>query len=309
LMRAYKKTVLTDAYNGNEYVEKGDFHGLLLNIFWFNKLWQVFSAIDTGADRRIDIREFISGMANLGLHLSEGEASQEFSRIDGNSGGQVLFVEFCAYIRKRVNPDHDPAFDADIVSGEKCGKVMRKHAGHKATATHFISKKCFKDFDDLEKVIKKTVADRKKLRKLWNTIDYNGNGIVSLAEIDKLVVEQYPLLNHKPALMRAYKRTIQSGDGDDWVEKKEFKSLLGNLFYFNKIFWIFDQVDNDRDRRLTYQEFKTCLAVSNCKMPEHQARQEFHTIDRNSGGIILFDEFCRWFTSKQCPESMQEFVD
>lgn len=309
LMRAYKKTVLTDGYNGNEYVEQRDFHGLLLNIFWFNKLWQVFSAIDTGADRRVDVREFISGMAQLGLHLSDQEAQQEFAKIDGNSGGQVLFVEFCAYIRKRVNPDHDPAFDADIVSGEKCGKVMRKHAGHKATATHYISKKCFKDFDDLEAIIKKTVTDRKKLRKLWNTIDYNGNGIVSLAEIDKLVVEQYPILNHKPALMRAYKRTIQSGDGDDWVEKKEFRALLANLFYFNKIFWIFDQVDNDRDRRLTYQEFKTCLTVTNCKMPEHQARQEFHTIDRNSGGIILFDEFCRWFTHKQCPEALQEFVD
>jgi hypothetical protein len=39
-------------------------------------------------------------------------------------------------------------------------------------------------------------------------------------EIDKLIVEQYPLLNHKPALMRAYKRTVSKeggGDGDDWV--------------------------------------------------------------------------------------------
>jgi len=42
------------------------------------------------------------------------------------------------------------------------------------------------------------------------------------------VVEKYPLLNHKPALMRAYKTTINSSDsnGDDWVQRKEFKMLL-----------------------------------------------------------------------------------
>jgi hypothetical protein len=60
------------------------------------------------------------------------------------------------------------------------------------------------------------------------------------------VVERFPLLNNKPALMRAYKRTISKeggGDGDDWVEKKEFKQLLINLFYFNRLWKAFDGVD------------------------------------------------------------------
>merc|ERR1712224_573470 len=115
-----------------------------------------------------------------------------------------------------------------IVSGEHCGKVMRKHGGNKATTSHFVSKKAFADFDKLEQAIKATIASKKKLRELWKRIDFNGNNIVSLAEIDKLVVEAYPLLNHKPALMRAYKLTISKkggGDGDDWVQRKEFKAL------------------------------------------------------------------------------------
>merc|ERR1712050_683659 len=125
------------------------------------------------------------------------------------------------------------------------------------------------DFDELEKKIKALMRDHGHLLKIWNRLDFNGNNIVSLAEIDKLVVENYPLLNHKPALMRAYKKTIHSGDGDDWVEKKEFKSLLGNLFYFNKIYWIFDQVDGD-DRRLTFQEFKKCLTLCGEKVTTSQ---------------------------------------
>merc|ERR1712070_573185 len=221
-------------------VEKKEFHALLLNIFWFNKLWRIFDQID-GDDRRMDANEFYRGLGQLGLSMSQQEAMQEFRKIDTNGGGQVLFVEFCAYIRHRVNPDDNPAFDADISSGEKCSTHMRKAAGHKATHTHFVKQKTFKDFDDLEKEIKGIIADNGKLRELWQRLDFNGNNIVSLAEIDKLAVEKYPVLNHKPALMRAYKATIKAGNGDDWVQKKEFKSLLGNLFYFNKIFWLFDE--------------------------------------------------------------------
>jgi len=310
-MRAYKKTILKDG-DGDDWVEKREFHALLLNIFWFNKIWGVFEQM-TGcaqnADRRMDVDEFYAGMAQLGLHLtSKQEAQAEFAKIDTNSGGQVLFVEFCAYIRKRVNPDDNPNFDADIVSGEHCGKVLRKHGGHKATNSHFVCKKCFKDFDELEKVIKAIVRDKKKLKELWNRLDFNGNNIVSLAEIDKLAVEAYPLLNHKPALMRAYKKTIKEGNGDDWVQKKEFKSLLANLFYFNKIFWVFDQVDNDHDRRLDFHEFKQCLSLCGTPMHEAQARQEFQKVDRNGGGIILFDEFCLYFASKECPEAFRDLL-
>lgn len=81
---------------------------------------------------------------------------------------------------------------------------------------------------------------------LWSRLDFNGNGKSTLAEINKFVVEKYPLLNNAPALMRAYKRTLSregGGDGDDWVEKHEFANLLKNLILFNRLFAAFDAVD------------------------------------------------------------------
>jgi len=307
LMRAYKKTILKDG-DGDSWVEKPEFHALLLNLFWFTKLWGIFDVIDTGDDRRIDAGEFQRGLSSLGLNMSQQEAMQEFQKIDTNHGGQVLFVEFCSYVRHRVNPDASADFDADIVSGEHCGRNIRKHHGHRGTHEHFVTKKCFKDFDDLEKKIKAIMGDHKQLHKLWRCLDFNGNNIVSLAEIDKMVVENYSLLNHKPALMRAYKKTIKDGNGDDWVQKKEFKMLLGNLFYFNKIYWIFDQADGD-DRRLTFQEFQKCLTICGTKMGEAEAKREFARVDKNGGGIILFDEFCAYIVSKHCPECMSDLVD
>jgi len=304
LMRAYKKTILKDG-DGDDWVEKKEFHALLLNIFWFNKLWQVFDAVDTGDDRRIDVQEFCRGMSILGLNMSQEEAYNEFNQIDTNNGGQVLFVEFCAYIRKRVNPDAKPNLDADIISGENCGKTIRKSHGNKATHTHAVMPKCGAVFDELEAKIKALMQDHTQLRSLWTRIDFNGNNIVSLAEIDKLAVEAYPLLNHKPALMRAYKATIhgKNANDDDWVNKKEFKALLGNLFYFNKIFWMFDQVDGDHDRRMNYKEFKHFLVLLGERMRDDEVRSQFQMVDRNGGGIILFDEFCQYVASKKCPEA------
>jgi Ca2+-binding EF-hand superfamily protein len=307
LMRAYKKTILKDG-DGDDWVEKKEFHALLLNIFWFNRLWQVFDAMD-GDDRRMDVQEFTSGMGRVGLNLSPQEAQAEFQKIDSNSGGQVLFVEFCAYVRKRVCPDCKPNFDKDIISGEKAGVHMRHSMGHKATHTHTVQKKSLAKFDQLEQQFKKICKDKHKLKDIWSRLDFNGNNIVSLAEIDKMAVEAYPLLNHKPALMRAYKATIKAGNGDDWVQKKEFKMLLGNLIYFNKIFWLFDQSDSDKDRRLTEKEFGWCMNCLGEKMSAQQISQEFRQVDRNGGGIILFDEFCKYVTAKKCPESMTEFTD
>merc|ERR1719235_1760310 len=182
---------------------------------------------------------------------------------------------------------------------------MRKSMGNKATHTHTVTQKSCQKFDQLEQQFKAMCKDpsQKKLKETWNRLDFNGNGIVSLAEIDKMCVEAFPLLNHKPALMRAYKATIKTGNDDDWVQKKEFKTLLANLFYFNKIYWVFDQADGD-DRRLTFDEFKKCLTLCGSSMAEADAKREFQSVDKNGGGIVLFDEFCAWFTSKKCPQAM-----
>jgi len=309
LMRAYEKTVKLDGDAKDDFVEKEEFHSLLLNMFWFGHIHQVFDDIDTNNDDKIDIHEFTAGMSKLGLALSPQDAEAEFAQIDQDHGGSCLFVEFCAYVRRRISPDHNPAFDADIISGEKAGETVRKKHGDQGTHGHFVNKKSLADFDTLEKKMKDMMTDQALLKKLWSRLDFNGNKIVSLAEVDKMVNDQYPLLNHKPALMRAFQSTLRQGDGDEWVEKHEFKILLGNLFYFNKLFWLFDQVDEDKDRRMDFKEFKWCMSVCGVKLSETKAQAEFKKVDVNGGGIILFDEFCRYFADKTAPEAMTHFVD
>merc|ERR1712216_280118 len=340
-MRAYKKTCLKDG-DGDDWVEKKEFHALLLNIFWFNKLWKIFEGMD-GDDRRMNFQEFYSGMPKLYLNLSQDEAFKEFRKIDKNGGGQVLFVEFCAYIRMRVTPESHPYLDADIYSGTHCGQnirqhpqhhhsqsrelnfaamsqekpshqTLRKNLGHSATHTHMLSPKSLNQFQKVEDSFRTMCKDPQhtKLRELWHKVDFNGNNILSLAEIDKLAVEAYPILNHKPALMRAYKATIIAGNGDDWVQKKEFKQLLANLIYFNKLFWLFDAADTSDtrygDRRITLGEFGWMMSNLGETMHPQDLKQEFSKVDRNGGGFILFDEFCVYVSQRKCPEAMTGFL-
>ena len=177
-------------------------------------------------------------------------------------------------------------------------------------------KKYNKKFRDLEKEVMEMAKDPYRLNEFWEILDVNGNGKVSLAEIDKLMVYSYPKLNNKKALMRAYKQTclMDGGDGDAWVEPEELPMLLVNLFYFNKLYAAFIDIDRDFDRRLDKKEFYLGAKKLGLKLKRREAEKEFAKMDANGGGVVLFDEFCVWYTKKINPEreiatSTSQFVE
>jgi Ca2+-binding EF-hand superfamily protein len=91
-----------------------------------------------------------------------------------------------------------------------------------------------------------SVPTNEECHALWTRMD-NGNGILSLAELDKGVIELWPNLNHKPAIMRAYKAADRNGDG--FIKKNEFCFFLKFIHYYNDLWKLFDQLDESGDRR------------------------------------------------------------
>ena len=160
--------------------------------------------------------------------------------------------------------------------------------------------KLLKDLDALEAKIQALTQDADGLKAMWRQLDYNGNGLVSLAEIDKLVGEKYPLLNKKPALMRAYKHATGKPETSSTdcalVEFPQLPALLKGLFYYNRVYHVFDKIDTDDDRRIDLAEFKAGFAVLGLDK-KHKPDAVFKEIDTNAGGIILFDEFCAWYAT------------
>jgi Ca2+-binding EF-hand superfamily protein len=126
----------------------------------------------------------------------------------------------------------------------------------------------------------------------FRRMDYNGNGTLSLAEIDKAVVEVWPQFNHKRALMRAYKAADRNRDG--FVERREFRLLLNYIMFFNRLWDEFDAIDTDHDHRLNLQEFQAGCGKVGLELSAVEAEEAFASMDDNGGGYVLFDEFCSW---------------
>lgn len=142
---------------------------------------------------------------------------------------------------------------------------------------------------------------------MFDTFDPNGNGILSLAEVDKAIRDVLAIdeiFDAKPAIMRAFQAAKACGKGrpdvgDDYIEKLEFKRfLLGLRMYFE--YWVaFKRIDADDDRRISFEEFSAAEETMKKWISSlGDLQEEFDTIDENDGGMILFSEFCKWAIGK-----------
>lgn len=139
--------------------------------------------------------------------------------------------------------------------------------------------------------IERMVADGPAAQKLrvdiFKQMDYNGNNVLSLAEIDSFVQDVWPELSDPHTLMRAYKACDRDGSG--LVGRNEFRLLLKYLLYFDELRDLFVKIDTSGDGRLTVKEFtKGADLVGGFE----DAEKAFKSIDQNDGGFVLFDEFC-----------------
>lgn len=100
-------------------------------------------------------------------------------------------------------------------------------------------------------------------------MDMNGNGFLSLAEVDKGIVSilNLPqLFDLKPVIMRAFTAAknacpSKSKKGSEYVEAKEYRLLLKYLRQYYEYWVAFDRIDTDGDRRITFIEFSKAIPM------------------------------------------------
>lgn len=145
-------------------------------------------------------------------------------------------------------------------------------------------------------------------KKMFSEFDPNGNGILSLAEVDKSVRDVLQLdavFDAKPAIMRAFqsaKDCTQSKrtdvKGADYIEFKEFRYFLSSLRQYFEYYVAFVRCDTNSDHKISLQEFKDAQEKIELWVGKIDAEAAFNEIDTNKGGSILFDEFCKWAIKK-----------
>ena len=156
--------------------------------------------------------------------------------------------------------------------------------------------------------VEKTDEEKTKRLEMFSAFDPNGNGYLSLAEIDKGcrdILGLYELFDAKKAIMRAYQSAKDvgnedGGQGADYVEKAEFRLLLKYLRDYFVLWKMFQKIDTGNDARINMDEFMQAVpkieTVFGIEIAQPEA--EFAKIDANSGGEVLFDEFAHWALTK-----------
>ena len=156
----------------------------------------------------------------------------------------------------------------------------------------------------------RTEVAKAKRQELFRACDPNGNGYLSLAEVDKgltdagLTGADHPVLNKK-VILRAFQASKgvhasggAGGTGTDYIEACEFRLLLVYLQKYLAIWQIFAAMDDSKDYRITLDEFQIAITkIPTLDVQDPQAA--FAEIDTNKGGMILFDEFAEWVLNKE----------
>ena len=144
-------------------------------------------------------------------------------------------------------------------------------------------------------------------RKLWLSMDVNGNKIMSLAEIDKGLRDNVAidsLFDSKPVIIRAFNAAKDKGKrvskySEDYVEWCEFRYLLIYLRQYAEYFVMFNRIDTEDNKKVNFEEFCTALPLmQEWGVTIEDPEATFAVIDANGGGEILFQEFSDWAIAK-----------
>jgi Ca2+-binding EF-hand superfamily protein len=287
-----KKPVLLRAYKAADiscegFVTFDEFENLVKLLGEYDKVYTVFKKIDVNNDDRIDFKEFKKGYNLTGLKpVGEAQLKTIFDKMDSNRGGFVLFDEFSIYAAKQRagigKVDHTTSLMTNNQVTYSPAKTAQYLSSFSSSSTHGTKS------GSSHPIVGERLRDipERDFDKMWNVFDYNGNGICSLAEIDRAVLMVLPSISkHKPAIMRAYKTADLDQNG--YISRTEFRHMTKLLSYYNDLFLLFQKMDSDNDRRVGFEEFKKGAKKISLIISEGKLSEEFDRMDRNGGGVVF----------------------
>ena len=314
IMRAFqaaKGVHNTEGINdiGENYIERSEFRLLFVYLKGYLELWRIFEQIDSSKDKKINRDEFQSAVPTLkkwGIAIENVEDT--FDEIDANSGGEILFDEFADWsIRKSFAVE----FQVDMTPNPiKAKRTVSKEEGTKSSIEKDGDEKTGFDWDTIKEKLpsEKTGEQAVQRKELFARFDPNGNGYLSLAEVEKgceHIIALPEIYENKPVMMRAFQaakgvaNSSRTDIGGDYIEKSEFRLLLQYLRNYLEIWQIFEEIDTGDDRRISLEEFQSAVPIlEGWGVKIEDILESFDEIDANGGGQILFDEFANWSIKK-----------
>jgi len=142
-------------------------------------------------------------------------------------------------------------------------------------------------------------------KQMFKDTDMNGNGILSLAELDLAVKTKWPEFDHKRAVIRAYKLADKKGNRDGWLTRDddetvcEWSHFLKYLSLYTYYLSEFDSLDLNHDLCVDINEWRAhANDVFKLEGDDALTMEEldvvFSEMDADGSGRVRYDEFCIW---------------
>jgi len=319
-------------------------------------------------DRRVDRDELQRWFKSTGggpkFKAFEGVDSTEeveelFCSLDTDSSGQIIFSEWCASIKEieimenthigeLLSGDIKPTSIAKKASGKVRGKPITKKQEKPATpkktkkkamimptkvsGVYLPSTQASTDLKDFIRAFQpfteKTILCGKLRKQAFKSIDSNGNGKCSLAEISQhansALKKEYDIIRgeelynmYLPSFIRAFsasKAIAKTGDpnDDNYINFAEFRVLNAYLCIYAGMMDAFMQVDGagvteHDDRRIEETEWmKSYSTLSTSSFigltgvnTDDNASAIFKSMDLDGRGMVLLSEFCEYIRKKE----------
>lgn len=279
---------------------------------------EVFDMVDTDNSGHIDVTEAKDLLKVLPPHLKTPLADL----VDVCGSKKIKKKEFAKFFKsKKVANKGDLLGEVKqaLVAAEKAKLEADKKQGYAAMAARKLSHPIFvldpataklktvhwHEFD-LALPLDDDERSRKVLISQFKKGDTNGNGYVSLAEMEALLKS---VLHFGEPIRRALAKSIArsfracretTGKHKDYVEKTEFPLFVEFLRYDLFCLQMFQEMDKSSDSRVSDKEFSSMVPrlARKYSMPIPQdLAAEFKEMDRDGHGMVLYDEFADYMLS------------
>jgi hypothetical protein len=295
------KTADTD-----DYVTKREFRLFVCFLRYYCTWFEVFSLIDGNSagttaedDRRISAEEWAGAVEKVKavsftwapFVALQTVTTDTFGVIDADGKGMVLLREFSAWVKNCEIEEGTVAgerleINEEDVKEEKeqesCNRAWRSYNDKGASGpTPEKASGQLEEFLGVYNCGEKGKAHKKARAKLWRHMDPNGNGALSLAEVDAGIRAglwgvlgedkgTYLWRRYRPAYIRAFNDAKDiakqkpipgaKADTDDYVTRREFRLLVVFLRYYSTWFEVFSLVDGGSDGTTSEDDRKVSAA-------------------------------------------------
>jgi hypothetical protein len=268
----------------------------------------------------------------------QGATAADFDAVDADGRGAGVLSEFCAWVVSAEDAagtawgeelsvgDEGKAAVAAAVdaagvarqSNAEAGGVSADGSVMPSELVSFLGSMTGHSHDEAGKVARQT---------MWRAWDGNGNGMLSLAEVDLCVKRQVGedlWRRYRPSYIRAFtdaadavpdgKRVASKLTKDDVVTRAEFRLLLSYLRLYATMYEVFAMVDGMGagvdamdDRKISREEWEAmlgALAAAGKSWAPFVALQgataaDFDAVDADGRGAVVLSEFCAWVVSAE----------